>query len=86
MNDVGDGPPLADVGTLEGLELGGLIKDFALTDDELMQREHVHELVVGSGCCLGCVKLRRVLDSQCQGVIERLWWVTGILRDRGRQG
>jgi hypothetical protein len=86
MNDVRDGPPLPNVGTLEGLELGGLIQDFALADDELMEREHVHELVVGSGSCLGCIKLRRVLDSQCQGVIERLRWVTGILRDRGWQG
>lgn len=72
MNDVGDGPPLADIGTLKGLELGGLVKDFALADDELMEREHVHELVVGSGSCLGCVKLRRFLDSQCQGVIKGL--------------
>jgi len=84
MNDVGDGAPLANIGTLEGLELGGLIQDFALADDELMEREHVHEFIVRSGSCLGCVKLRRVLDSQCQGVIKRLRGVPGILRDRGR--
>jgi hypothetical protein len=37
---------LANIGTLEGLELGSLIEDFAFTDDELMEREHIHEFVV----------------------------------------
>ena len=48
VDDVRDGAPLGDVSTLEREELGGLIENLALADDELMQREDVQELVVGA--------------------------------------
>ena len=50
VDDERDRAPLADVGTLEGGELGGLIQHFALPDDELMQGENIHELIIGSSC------------------------------------
>lgn len=41
VDDVGDRAPLGDVGALEREELGGLIQNLALANDELMQREDV---------------------------------------------
>jgi hypothetical protein len=46
MDDVGDRPPLSDVGSLEREELGRLVQHLALADDELMKREYVHQFVI----------------------------------------
>ena len=54
MNDIGDGSPLADIGTLERDELRCLIENFPLPYDELMERVNIHELVVRSSCIYLC--------------------------------
>ena len=46
MNDVRNGSPLVNVGSLEGDELRSLVKHLALPNDELVQRIDIHELVV----------------------------------------
>lgn len=49
MDDVGDGAPLTDVGTLERDKLRRLVKHLTLANNELMQRVDVHEFVVRTG-------------------------------------
>ena len=46
MDDVGNWAPLRNIGTLKRNELRGLVKHFAFANDELMQRENVHQLIV----------------------------------------
>ena len=60
MDDVGDGSPLADVGTLERNKFGCLVEHLTLANDKLMQRVDVHQLVVRSGCFyLGLLFIRK---------------------------
>ena len=49
MDDVGDGAPLTDVGTLKRDKLRRLVKHLTLANNELMQRVDVHELIVRAG-------------------------------------
>jgi hypothetical protein len=81
VNDIRDGSPLRDVRALERYELGGLVEDLALADDELMQREDVHELVVGARLLIEL----RVVVHQRDRVVHRLR-VPRVISHRSRQG
>ncbi len=48
MNYEGNGAPFLDIGSLKGLKLRRLVQAFALSDDELMERVLVHQLIVPS--------------------------------------
>ena len=63
VKNEGDGAPSVQICTLERDELGCGVQKLALTVDQLMERVHIHELVVVSRACLDVLVLVWILQS-----------------------
>ena len=67
MEDKGDRAPLVEVGTLKGDEFGRGVKDLTLSNNDLMKRKLVHQLVVVTRLSV-CINLGRlVFEVSCGG-------------------